>query len=144
LNQVFFDPADKSLWYDSYREEYVHLSAKIWLPDTRIDSYLTMSHPHSMSVGKPRSSILRTDGKVARHDMSNVCLTMVCINLLKGTDPPAVLLLLKKAMSLKPRTDGQGIHTGYASDVVDQWEVFQRVSDHNRTHILNVLNTTGI
>jgi hypothetical protein len=126
---------DKSLWYDSYRRNYVSLSTRKWPSDANIDLCLANRHPYSMSIDKPHSRILLADGTIALHDTTNVCMTTTCINLAKGTDPPAVLPLLKKALQLKQFAASGGVRADYAPEISDDWEILDRVSGHNSTRI---------
>ncbi|XPS77917.1 hypothetical protein M3J07_009944 [Ascochyta lentis] len=123
---------DKSLWYDSDRGNHVSLSARKWPSDANIDLCLANRHPYSMSIDKPHLRILLADGTVALHDTTNVCLTTSCINLAKGTDPPAVLPLIKKALQPKQVAASGGVRADYAPEIPDDWEILDRASDNLR------------
>jgi hypothetical protein len=124
---------NKSFWYDSYRGDYISLSTRKWPSDANIDLCMANRHPYSMSIDKPHTRVLLADGTVALHDTTNVCLTMTCINLVKGADPPAVLPLLKKALQLKQVAASGRVRADYAPEISDDWEILDRVSGHNRT-----------
>jgi hypothetical protein len=120
---------DATAWLDGYTDKIRYTSQNAYPKEWNIDPWLASKHPHTMSIERPFSRLLRSDGVITLHDVDNVILTSVGINLMKGSSLPSSLPLLKKALQLK-RTDRHGPpRVAYYDETDADWKALERVSD---------------
>jgi hypothetical protein len=118
-----------TLWIDGYSKKTIEMSDSIWSEDTGLDLRLMHKHPTSPSMEKPFPRVKRIDGTMALHDIDNVILCALCINILKGRSTASSLPLLKKAIQLRKDVDGQEPTADYAPALRASWDILERVSD---------------
>jgi hypothetical protein len=95
---------DATAWSDEYSDKIRYTSQNGYPKKWKIDPRLASKHPHTISIERPFSRLLRSDGVMTLHDVDNVILTSVGVNMIKGSSLSSSLPLLKKALRLK-RTD---------------------------------------
>jgi hypothetical protein len=121
-------PGDNHMWKDGYCDKPISLTDATYAPDANVDIRLAGKHPYKLSIEKPMSRGLRSDGKMAIHDLDNVILTKNCINSLKSNSAASVLPLLKKALQLRRSVEDLPPIQCYYPQVSAAWEVLERVS----------------
>ncbi len=122
-------PEDSEAWIDGYSNQSIRLVDGTWSSEQSKDLTGRRGHPMAMSVEKPHSRWLRSDGVLVLHDVDNVTLTLDCINRLKIASPVACIPQLRKAMLLKEKAASRPPCRRHYPDVEKQWKALERGSD---------------
>jgi hypothetical protein len=128
LVENFASTDDTTAWEDGYCNLTRHTSTAIFPAEWNVDIRLARKHPHTMSIEKPYRRMLRPDGAMTLHDVNNVILTTLCVNMMKTNSMPSSLPLLKMALSLKRQVSDRPPLAGYHPEVTESWKILERVS----------------